>query len=929
MVKCFLQIKYYLCLLLLFVPSLSQAETVQYPSLTQPGVASISESNDGWVLSNDLFSVSFIYKDGKLLFGGSSEMSLDKNTEIFQIALGDGTLLNASQLEWEGAEAVSLMGDDNATKYSERLNGKALNARMFYGDLTLRWRAVLRDNSHYLRTELEISTTENTPMMSITPMIYKVINEGKDAPTVVGNTRGAVVASDYLFAGVETPLAFNMVSSTYNPNFSIISWTPSSWLETMESLPSNIKSLGFNQSEIAVSQGNVNITSAGTWTFKFQYKSGNHRLNVVGVDVLDASGDVVASDYHVGYSGNAASKNSYTINIPQAGDYTLRYFGETKTEAINSSGEIVVTKPNTDAAITHIPNTEKDAFTNIMGRWSRNTTLQTTDTFKVSTVIGMVAEGQQRRSFLSYHERERAVPWRSFPVYNSWYELNINRNNDSNPLNRMVESQCLPVLDAWKTNLYDAHGVSVNSFVWDDGWDNFNSLWDFHVGFPEGFANLDTKATEQGSGIGAWLGPVGGYGASKSQRLSYWNATYSQNISNFELSNKVYFDAFTNRCSQMVNDYDMRYFKFDGISDFFSATGPKNEEDAEGIINVINVLRNKRKDLFFNCTVGTWASPFWFKYTDAVWRQENDFDQIGDQGNAREKWITYRDRLVYQNFVTNSPLCPINSLMTHGLIVTKYGPPAAMARTNTKATYKEIVREMRCAFACGSSMVELYVDYDLMNTIGGNKVLWKDLAECITWHKNNADVLADVHWVGGNPWDGSKANVYGWASWNENKSTLALRNPSSKAVTFTTTLRKALDIPAYVTGNILLTDAFGSQTQYEGITNKVLDIDKELTFNLPAFDVVVFDGKPSDIIDNIDNNISKSKSIVYGNGKTIEFDNVTIGSTIQVIDVKGSIVKNIKATMSSFTLSVSQSGVYVVKIIDNSEDMEINKVICL
>ena len=61
--------------------------------------------------------------------------------------------------------------------------------------------------------------------------------------------------------------------------------------------------------------------------------------------------------------------------------------------------------------------------------------------------------------------------------------------------------------------------------------------------------------------------------------------------------------------------------------------------------------------------------------------------------------------------------------------------------------------------------------------------------------KAQEDVLPDVHWVGGNPWDGSKANVYGWAAWNGKKATLALRNPSAGAQKFTTTLREALDIP--------------------------------------------------------------------------------------------------------------------------------------
>lgn len=65
----------------------------------------------------------------------------------------------------------------------------------------------------------------------------------------------------------------------------------------------------------------------------------------------------------------------------------------------------------------------------LQGYWRRNTTLKQGQTWEVSSVVGIVAPGQQRRSFLAYSERERAVPWRAFPLYNSWYELNIDRNN--------------------------------------------------------------------------------------------------------------------------------------------------------------------------------------------------------------------------------------------------------------------------------------------------------------------------------------------------------------------------------------------------------------------------------------------------------------------------------------------------------------------
>ncbi len=677
--------------------------------------------------------------------------------------------------------------------------------------------------------------------------------------------------------------------------------------------------MNFDASEIVSKEGDVTISNAGNLELTFQYQSGNHRLNIVGVDLLNSNNEIVASDYHIGFTGGASANNSYNIDVPAAGDYTIRYFVEINTESVNSTGSIsfvgaTVKAIGVNDEITLIDDSNEDPFTEITGRWSRNTTLRSNETFKVSTVIGVVAEGQQRRFFLAYHERERVVPWRSFVHYNSWYELNINRNNDSNPMNRMTEQQCLPEIEAWKTKLYDVYDVGIDAFVWDDGWDDFNSLWDFHVGFPNGFQALDQKVAEQGAGTGTWLGPVGGYGSSKAQRLSYWNKTFGQNISNFELSNQTYFDAFVNRCSQMVDDYDMRYFKFDGISDFFSATGPKSEEDAEGFINLVNALREKRDDLYINATVGTWASPFWFQIADAVWRHENDFDQVGNQGNAREKWITYRDRLVHQNFVTNSPLCPINSLMTHGLIVTRHGPPAAMPYNNSAATYKGIVKEMRMAFGSGSSLVELYLDNDLMTSIGNGR-LWGDLAESIKWHRKNEDLLADIHWIGGNPWDGSEANIYGFAAWNGDNSVITLRNPSGTAKTLTTTLRDLLDIPAYVSGEIKLTDAFSSQTNYEGITDNVIDIDAEISFNMPAFDVVVFDGIDNELSTSVESpNRVIDNSHVYGEIRKIVFKNLGKDAKIRVVDMSGKIVANFTSESSDCMVDVPLNGVYAVSV---------------
>ena len=675
----------------------SWAQAVIFPQKKQPGVAKITQKSNSYQLANKVLKASFINTGGKLYFNGCSELGLQPSTELFKVLLGDGKTITASEMKLEDVKMATLAENPSAATASLRYAGKALEARFTYEELSIVWRAVLRNGSHYLRTEMDIQAAKDLPMKGIVAMNYLVAkNSAYTAPEVVGNTRGAILASNHIFAGLETPMGLNSCKD----------------------------------------------------------------------------------------EGNA---------------------------------------------------------THIEGLWRRNTTLKAGKTWNISSVVGLVAPKQLRRSFLAYSERERAVAWRPYPVYISWYELNIDRNNAQAPSYKgnMTVEQCADVVSHWKTHFYDKYQMAPKAFVWDDGWDQYGT-WAFNPNFPNGFDEPANEAKKMGTGIGAWLGPVGGYGQSGEYRRAYWRSK-----GGMQLSNEDYYNFFIRCCTNMIDRYDFRFFKFDGISAQASAIGPdegtRGEENAEAIISIERAVRQKRPDIFLNTTVGTWASPFWFHFTNAVWRQEGDYGEAGDQGTDRERWITYRDRLVYQNFIQRSPVCPINTLMTHGFILSRWGA------VSKNMDYDGIVREMRCAFACGSGMVELYNDYKLMDEIKDNQgnagALWKDLAECIKWQQEQADVLPDAHWVGGNPWDGKKANVYGWAAWNGKKSVLTLRNPSASAQTFTTTLREALDIPAYVRGKITLTHAF-NQAELDGMPiNKAIDIDTPLVLNLPGSSVFIYNGR--------------------------------------------------------------------------------------
>lgn len=813
-----------------------------YPG-TAPGRAALSEASSGgqtaYALSNALLRASYVHdrKAGRLSLGGISvqgkAVAASEGT-LFIINLKDGASLRSEDMTLQSISTGYDPGGKKAVKAADRLPSRYLDATFVRDAVTVRWRAVLHDGSHYLRTEMNISSTEALEANSVIAMRYPVLPNG-GAVVVRGTAKsGNPVTSPDIFCGLETPTGINSVTlpSGSGVDWNPFAWTPASWTELADSsiIPEGMTALDGTapgMDRLTTYEGAVSYASAGTDTVTFRYASGTHRLNMVGVQLLDEGGAVVSQDIHPGYTGSASSGNSYTLQVPAAGTYRLRYWVETKTETITSSGTV---------GHSLSPSLVEEEAANdpwlVQGRWPCSATLEpdaseTLRVWEISSVIGVLAPGQERRSVLVYTERQRAVPYRSMVHYNSWYELNINRNGGSWQ-NRMQESQCLPVVEAWKKNLFDAHGISVDAFVWDDGWDDFDSLWNFHPGFPDGFSTLNAECLKQGAGIGAWLGPTGGYAPAQGSRLKAWKAQHPEAPA-FNLSNSVYFDGFTDRCKFMVRNYDMRYFKFDGIG-----------SDAEGIINVIRELRTERQDLYFNCTVGTWASPFWFMYADSTWRDGNDYQERGDgdaDGNGhRNKWLTYRDDQIYATFVSKSPLCTLNSLMFHGVIHSSHGGPDAMSKE-----LESVKWEMRLSTACGSSLQELYLDKDLMTAEH-----WAELARCIAWFRSNRDVLPDVHWVGRDPWDGSRAEedrggIYGWASWNRDKATLALRNSSKAPHSYTFTLRQALDIPAANNDPVSLRAVHEDQASHPELTGKSLSPDTAVTVTMQPYEVIVFD----------------------------------------------------------------------------------------
>jgi len=436
-----------------------------------------------------------------------------------------------------------------------------------------------------------------------------------------------------------------------------------------------------------------------------------------------------------------------------------------------------------------------------------------------TSVIGVVPEGQLRRGFLYYIERERAQPYRPFLHYNSWYDIGYGGE-------KIQQQDLLHVMELFGTELVGRRNVAMDSFVLDDGWDNTASLWQFHSGFPDGFSRLQKAAKEYNAALGAWLSPWGGYGQAKQERMKYGlQEGFETNKSGFSLAGPKYYARFRNVCLNLAREYGLNYFKFDGIGTGGKPTGVPAEfaQDINALLRLITELRAARADLFVNVTTGTWSSPYWLWYCDSTWRAGSDWGTFG-WGSKRQQQVTYRDNETYHNVVLRAPLYPLNSLMTQGVMFANHGLPDEP---------NGLVEDIRAFFASGTNCQELYITPSLLDS-----QTWDALAEAAKWSRDNSDVLLDTHWIGGDP---AKGEVYGWASWSRRKGTMSLRNPHDKPGRITLDIGKAFELPPGAAQKYSLESPWQNDANKAAI---VLSAGEEHTFELKPFEVLVFDATP-------------------------------------------------------------------------------------
>jgi hypothetical protein len=468
------------------------------------------------------------------------------------------------------------------------------------------------------------------------------------------------------------------------------------------------------------------------------------------------------------------------------------------------------------------PMAKADAWRGKVAMWvERTLPLRQGQSVTYSAVIGVAHAGQMRRDFAAYIERERAHPYRPFLHYNSWYDIGF--------FTPYTEAEALNRIDMFGRELVDKRHVQMASFLFDDGWDDYSGSWNFSKNFPHGFVPLCKAAAKYGAAPGIWLSPWGGYGKPRAERVANGRkAGYGIVDGGLALSAPRYWQRFHRVVMTLLDDDCINQFKFDGTGNVNTVyPGSRFDSDFAAAISLIGDIRADKPDTFINLTTGTWASPFWLRYADSIWRDGYDHNFAG-VGPKREQWITYRDEQTYQNIVIKGPLFPLNSLMLHGIIFAQHA-----VGLGTDPGH-DFANEVHSYFATGTDLQEMYITPSLLTTQD-----WDTLAAAANWSRANAKVLEDTHWIGGNP---GRLDVYGWAAWSPEKSFITLRNPDDKPRVAILDAGRQLQLPQGAARTFDVSDVW-----HTGGSNvpATLDAGHPVTLTLQPFEVLTLQLLPA------------------------------------------------------------------------------------
>jgi hypothetical protein len=404
-------------------------------------------------------------------------------------------------------------------------------------------------------------------------------------------------------------------------------------------------------------------------------------------------------------------------------------------------------------------------------------------------VEGLSPTTQVKQWFWKYLDSILVAPLKPYLLYNSWYDLRA-PVMVKDPQRSLTQRNILRTIETLWQRMVIKRGLKLDAFVLDDGWDVYQSDWMLNTQqFPNGLAPVSAALKRMGSHLGIWIGPTGGY-SHRDWRID-WMKTNGYEVVGDQLcvAGEKYHALLRERVTDFVRNDGTHYFKWDGIQ--FSCNEPEHghlpeiysrRAVMEAVIDLCRAAREENPDVFLNITSGTWLSPWWLKYANTIWMQGSDYGYANVPSiSQRDRAMTYRDTILYDDLVEKKYWFPIANLMTHGIIKGHLQKLGGEAEPLDKFTDNALLY-----FARGISMGELYISPDLLTDSE-----WDALAKSIRWATDRFSVLDSTEMIGENP---EGRDPYGYVHFEGKRGIIAARNPFMEPKTFKVELLPSLGL---------------------------------------------------------------------------------------------------------------------------------------
>lgn len=410
------------------------------------------------------------------------------------------------------------------------------------------------------------------------------------------------------------------------------------------------------------------------------------------------------------------------------------------------------------------------------------------------------------------------LPPKFFSLYNTWYDLREDDLSSGNITTTFTEL----------SNKLKEFGESIDYCVIDDGWFDTNSIYAAKANtFPKDLKEVSDNIAPLNSKLGLWLTFSGLYLNNEYLKtLGFKEA----NSKYFCLNGTNYFNALSDRLTELIRDDQVRFFKHD--FNYFGCILPghnhlRNLSHSEEInmrqtAKLLIHEREVNQDVIQAITTGINLSPWWLKYARILWMGGGDIDFYTKYPvtSRAEAEMTYRDGKLYEILRENQTFFPLYALMTHGIIDGELNSVGSWLNDDQWSDY--VMNYM----GRGTAIRELYLSPKKMSEIKSYK-----LAKSLIWANSHNEQMLNSEMILGDP---RKNEVYGFRGYDcKGNYYVSIRNPK-------------------FTEEEVLIDDIGLNSEYYKIVypfDKVCQSKVQPKIKIPAESVVIIESLKNSLFD--------------------------------------------------------------------------------